>query len=230
MLLFFSLSLAIPQFGLLSHIRSLRFSSGHSGPVLTLSMQPVPLYPAPARWWQMQVSGLVFHWELQLGTYSLCVCVCVCVCVFHFWLCCPLRYQNSPQTHRWQGFLLFGNFSFRTPSPRWVSVPNSFVSFCLSYFVLLLKRMGCLSGCLVSSASVVLFFFFCQKLFWPTKFLHKNKLIALWVFPCIWLFFFLLPLECSLYHCFHVNYMLWCALAHELLINQSSWRHIICEI
>ena len=33
----FSLSLAIPQFGLLSHISSLRLSSGHSGPVLTLS-------------------------------------------------------------------------------------------------------------------------------------------------------------------------------------------------
>ena len=32
---FFS-SLAIPQFGLLSHINSLRLSSGHSGPVLTL--------------------------------------------------------------------------------------------------------------------------------------------------------------------------------------------------
>ena len=34
---FSSLSLAIPQFGLLSHVSSLRSSSGHSGPVLTLS-------------------------------------------------------------------------------------------------------------------------------------------------------------------------------------------------
>ena len=33
----FSLSLAIPQFGLLSHISSLRLPSGHSGLVLTLS-------------------------------------------------------------------------------------------------------------------------------------------------------------------------------------------------
>ena len=45
--LFFSLSLAILQFGLLSHIKSLRFSSGHSGPVLTLSMQLAPPCPAP---------------------------------------------------------------------------------------------------------------------------------------------------------------------------------------
>ena len=34
---FSSLSLAIPQFGLLSHISSLRLPSGHSGLVLTLS-------------------------------------------------------------------------------------------------------------------------------------------------------------------------------------------------
>ena len=34
---FFFLSLAIPQFGLLSHVSSLRLPSGHSGPVLTLS-------------------------------------------------------------------------------------------------------------------------------------------------------------------------------------------------
>ena len=32
-----SLSLAIPRFGLLAHVSSLRLSSGHSGPVLTLS-------------------------------------------------------------------------------------------------------------------------------------------------------------------------------------------------
>ena len=34
---FFPLSLSIPQFGLLSHISSLRLPSGHSCPVLTLS-------------------------------------------------------------------------------------------------------------------------------------------------------------------------------------------------
>ena len=36
-LIFFFSSLAIPQFGLLSHVSSLRLPSGHSGPVLTLS-------------------------------------------------------------------------------------------------------------------------------------------------------------------------------------------------
>ena len=35
--LIFSLSLDIPQFKLLSHVSSLQWPSGHSGPVLTLS-------------------------------------------------------------------------------------------------------------------------------------------------------------------------------------------------
>ena len=47
-----------PQFGLLSHISSLRLSSGHSGPVLTLCMQPAPPCSAPAHCWQMRVSSL----------------------------------------------------------------------------------------------------------------------------------------------------------------------------
>ena len=92
-------------------------------------------------------------WLLWLGAYS----------VFSppSWLCCSLRFQNSPQTHLWEGFLLCGDFSsFLTPSPGWVSVPKSFVSVFVFYILsyLLLKRLGCLSGCLVSSSSV-------QKLF-----------------------------------------------------------------
>ena len=31
--------------------------------------------------------------------------------IFSFQLCCPLRFQNSPQTRWWEGFLVFGNFS-----------------------------------------------------------------------------------------------------------------------
>ena len=85
-------SLVIPQFGLLSHVSSFRLSSGRSGLVLTLSMQPVPPCPDPARWWQMRASGLLLCWALRLHVYS----------VFFFspsQLCCPLRFQNSPQTH-----------------------------------------------------------------------------------------------------------------------------------
>ena len=152
---FLSLSLAIPQFRLLSYVSSLRWSSGHSGLVLILSIQPAPPYPAPAHWWWMWASGLLLCWELQLGVFS------VLFFFFFSWLFCSLRFQNFPQTHPWEGLLLCGNFSsFTTPSPGWVSVPNSFVSLFVFYILsyLLLKRMGCLSGCLVSSTSV-------QKLF-----------------------------------------------------------------
>ena len=35
---------------------------------------------------------------------------------FSFWLCCPLRFENSPQIRWWEGLLLFGNFSSFTIS------------------------------------------------------------------------------------------------------------------
>ena len=49
---------------------------------------------------------------------------------------------------------------FKTPFWGWVSIPTSFVSLFVFYILsyLLLKTMGCLSGCLMSSASI-------QKLF-----------------------------------------------------------------
>ena len=56
---------------------------------------------------------------------------------------------------------MFGNFSlFKTPFLGWSSIPPSFVSFFVFYIFsyLLLKTMGCFSGCLMSSASI-------QKLF-----------------------------------------------------------------
>ena len=56
---------------------------------------------------------------------------------------------------------MFGNFSlFKTPFPGWSSVPPYFVSFFVFYIFsyLLLKTMGCFSGCLMSSADI-------QKLF-----------------------------------------------------------------
>ena len=122
-------------------------------------MPPVPPCPAPARWWQSWTSGLLLCWQLCLGAYL------VFFFFFFFFFtsqfCCPLRFQNSPQTQLWEGFLLFGNFSsFMTPSPGQVSIPNSFVSIFVFYILsyLLLKRMGCPSGCLVSSTSI-------QKLF-----------------------------------------------------------------
>ena len=48
-----SLSLALPQFISLSHISSLRLSSGHSGLALTLNMQSASLCSGPVHWWWM---------------------------------------------------------------------------------------------------------------------------------------------------------------------------------
>ena len=125
---FFFLSLAIPWFGFLSHISSLRLSLGHSGPVLTLrpDVQPRPPCPARTRWWQTQASVLVV------------VVRCIFCGVFFFFfsqLCCPLRFQNSPHSCLWKGFLLCGNFSFMPPSPGWVSIPKSFVSVVVFYIL-----------------------------------------------------------------------------------------------
>ena len=91
-------------------------------------------------------------------------------------LCCHLRFHNSLQTHLSGGFLLCGNFSsFTTPSPEWISIPKSFVSvfifYILSYF--LSKRLGCFSGCLMSSASI-------QKLFVEVSQRSNDLLMNLW--------------------------------------------------
>ena len=108
----------------------------------------MPSCSAPARWWQTPASGPLLCWGLRLGVYSV---------GFFFspsQLCCPLRFQNSPHTHLWEGFLLFENF-FMTPSPGRVSTANVFVSLFVFYILsyLLLKRMGCLSGCLCPLAA-----------------------------------------------------------------------------
>ena len=75
--------------------------------------------------------------------------------------CCPLRSQDLPQTRWGQCFLVFGNsLFFKTPFPGRISIPTSFVSLFIFYIFsyLLLKTMGCLSVCLMFSASI-------QKLF-----------------------------------------------------------------
>ena len=117
-------------------------------------MQSIPPCQAPACWWLKQVSSLLLHWQSQLSTYSV-------IFLFFSQLCCPLRFQNSPQTHLWKHFVLRGNFSsFSAPSAGQVSIPSLSLCFFVVYILshLLLKIMGSLSGCLVSSARI-------QKLF-----------------------------------------------------------------
>ena len=80
---------------------------------------------------------------------------------FSSWLCCPLRLQDLPQTcGESVSWCLETSFFFKTPFLGQISVLTSFVSLFVFYIFsyLLLKTIGCLSGCLMSSASI-------QKLF-----------------------------------------------------------------
>ena len=56
----------------LSHISSLRLSSGRSSPVLTLSTNYAARtsLSSPRCWWWTGASGLLAHCQLQLGAYS----------------------------------------------------------------------------------------------------------------------------------------------------------------
>ena len=93
---FFFSSLAVPGFGLLSHISSLRLPSGHSGLVLNLSNTACAslfsphLLVADASVWASSLLGVVVR-HVICGFYLF---------IFSSQLCCPLRFQNSPQT-RW---------------------------------------------------------------------------------------------------------------------------------
>ena len=112
-------------------------------------MQPVPPCSAPTCWWWLWALGVAIKHLWVLFIY------------FSSQLGCPLRFQNSPQTCRWECFLVFGNLSsFKTPFQGWISIPTFFVSLSIFYILsyLLSKTMGCLSGWLISSASI-------QKLF-----------------------------------------------------------------
>ena len=128
---------------MLSQVSSFRLSSGHSG----------RLYPKHAAHASLSSTDMSIWATSPLG-----VMVRYVFCGFFFFFpsqfCYPLRFQNSPQTCWFPA--VWKLLSFTTRSPGQVSVPNSFVSLFIFYILsyLLSKRMGCLSGCLVSSTSV----------------------------------------------------------------------------
>ena len=85
---------------------------------------------------------------------------CVFWFIFPSWLSCPLEILKLPIDLLVRGFPGVWKLLLHDSLPRMVSIPNSFVSLFVFYIFsyLLLKRMGCLSRCLVSSTSI-------QKLF-----------------------------------------------------------------
>ena len=79
----------------------------------------------------MQAPGLFVCWQLQLAAYS------VAFFFFPCQLCCPLRFQNCPQTRLWDGCYSVET-SFTTLPPGQVSIPNSFVSV-FSFYICLIS-------------------------------------------------------------------------------------------
>ena len=91
---FFFLSLAVPGFGLLSQVSSLRLPSEHSGLVLNLSNAACAFLFSPCL---LVVDASVWATSL-LGVAVKCVICGFYLFTFSSQLCCPLRFQNSPQT------------------------------------------------------------------------------------------------------------------------------------
>ena len=121
-------------------------------------MQPAPPCSAPSCWWQMRDFGLLLHWELPLDTSSV---------GFNYLFIFPPGYValwGSKACHRLTGesvsWYLDTSLFFKTPFLAWISFPTSFVSLLIFYIFscLLWKTMGCLSGCLMSSAIIQKFF------------------------------------------------------------------------
>ena len=88
---------AIPGSGLLSQVSSLRLPSGHSGPVLTLSNAPHTSLPSALL---LVVDAGVCTASLLGLTFGHVICGFKLFIYFSSQLCCPLRFQGSPQTRQ----------------------------------------------------------------------------------------------------------------------------------
>ena len=94
-------------------------------------MQPMPPCSAPTSWWQAQASGLLLHWQLQLGAYS--------VGFFFFFsllVMLPSEIPKLPTDLLVKEFPTVWKLLLHVTSSGQVSVPNSCLTFCPLYFVL----------------------------------------------------------------------------------------------
>ena len=150
-----SLSLAVPQFRLLSHISSLRLPSGHSGgPSLSNAACSSMFSPC-----LLVVNASIWATSLLRAAVRHVICGVYLFIYFPLLVMLPSETPKLPTDPPVRGFpdvskLLFKGYPGRVP------IPNSFVSLFIFYILsyLLSKTMDCLSGCLMFSATV-------QKLF-----------------------------------------------------------------
>ena len=86
-----------PGSGLLFQVTSLRLPSGHSGPILTLSNEARTSLPSP----RLLVADAGVCTASPLGvTFGHVICGFKLFIYLSSHLCCPLRFQGSPQTHQ----------------------------------------------------------------------------------------------------------------------------------
>ena len=161
---------AIPQSGLLAQVSSLRLPSGHSGPVLTLSNAARASLVASGGCWRLCCfpTGGVTVGHVICGFYLFFLLVMLPSEVPRLTMDSPVRvfsgvwkllsFLRLPSRDRSPSLPLLSLFlSFIFCPEGQISIPTSFVFLSiLSY--LCSKTMGCLSGCLMSSASVQMFF------------------------------------------------------------------------
>ena len=120
-------------------------------------MQPAPHCPALVHWWQMRAFGLLLCWQLQLGMYSVFFLFVCLFLSFFLLVMLPSEVPKLPTDPPVRGLpTVWKLLLFHDSLSRSLTLVSLFVFYILSY--LLLKRIDCLSGCLVSSTSV-------QKLF-----------------------------------------------------------------
>ena len=148
--LIFSRSFAVPQFKLVTHKSSLRLSSGHSGPVLTLSnaASSSPFRPhllvADAGVWGTFLLGVVFR-HVICGFYLF----------FPSQSGCPPKFKNFAPDLPVRGFpgvwkLPLLRLPSQDGSPS-LALLSLFFFYILSY--LLSKTVGCFSELLMTSVS-----------------------------------------------------------------------------
>ena len=175
--------LVTPQSGFLSHVSSLRLSSGHSGPVLTLRTDDAALASLHSPCSMVADVSLWVTSQLAI----------VVGCIFCGFLFSPsyvaLWDSKTPQRPVYERVSCFVE-----SSPSWLPPQDGypslnrfslFVFYILSY--LLMKRKGCLSGYLVSSASVQkLFCGSCSTFKWSFDEFMGEKVVSHPIPPPSW--------------------------------------------
>ena len=89
-------------------------------------MQPVSPCPAPAHWWRRQVSGLLLHWQLHLGTYSVGF---LFLFFFFFLVMLPSEIPKLPTDPPVRGFPTVWKLLFHYSLPRMGLCPWIFCLF-----------------------------------------------------------------------------------------------------